>query len=141
MKKFRIVEKPNGFYIQKKFLGLFWINYIEPNYSFSYYVFGWVKDRGTVWVYDSLFNARRRLEMIKKFPIEYEGHMIAYGRHGNNEFKYIDLNSLTSNYKGRSYYSRVSNTLDYLKEIIHQYEINKKKNKNKILKVYEDLSS
>lgn len=140
--KFRIVEKPGGFYIQEKFLGLFWIDYGEPDYSFSDYLFGWTKDRSVVWIYKSLFDARKGLEMIKKFPIEYEGHMIAYGHYGNND-KYIDLNSLTSNYKGRSYYSRGSNNLDYLKNLIHQYEIDnkKKKNKNKILKVYEDLSS
>ena len=137
MKKFRIVERPNGFYIQKKFLGIFWVNYIEPDYSFSEYLFGWIKDIGTIWIYDSLFNARKGLEMIKKFPIEYEGHMIAYGHD-----TYIDLNSLTSKY-GRLYYGRGSKNLDYLKDLIHQYEIDKKKkkNKNKILKVYEDLSS
>jgi hypothetical protein len=141
MKKYRIVEKPNGFYIQKRFLGLFWFDYAEPDYSFSDYLFGWVKDRGTVWIYDSLFNARKALEMIKKFPIEYEGHYIAYGHFKNDV--YIDLNSLTSNHRGWFYYNRGAHDLNYLKDLIHQYELDKKKkkNKNKILNVYEDLSS
>ena len=138
--KFRIIENRQGFIIQKKYFGLFWINYSEPDYYWDDYVFGWRKGNSTVWIHHSLMEAKESLERIKQFPIKYKNHRITYGI-WNYTIKYIDLDSLKCHESsGYLYYDLGSSNLEDLKRRIDEFERKKEynKNKNKIINIYKD---
>lgn len=139
-RKYRIIQIPRGFKIQYKWLGLFWTDFSEPNYTYDSYLIGYTSDRDTTWIRQSLVEAKRDLDFARQFPMEYRGHQIGYGRWGE-KVTYVDLSS-GSDYNGRGYsYSRASSDLDRLKQNIDESIESdyKEKHKNDRLAVYENL--
>ena len=88
MKKFRIVQTGEGFFIQQSFLGLFWHKYSELNLRKPEKIFGekwWVLDSFKPFKkvrYASLDEAKEHVELIKKCPIKYRGRSIDVGVNG-----------------------------------------------------------
>ena len=88
MKKFRIVQTGEGFFIQKSFLGLFWFKHSELNLRAPQKIFLeklWVLDSFEPFKkvrYASLDEAKERVELIKKCPIKYRGRSIDVGVNG-----------------------------------------------------------
>ena len=134
--KYRIVETKQGFIIQRKLFNIIWIECREAFYSYEYYIGGYKRKDDVVWVHGSLGDAKKALERIKTFPIYYNGHKITYGI-WNDTVTYIDLNSLRF-HSIEPFYRLGSNSLDYLKTMIDEFEKKKEfnKNKNTIVKIY-----
>ena len=138
--KYRIVQTPRGYIIQKKWLGLFWTHCSERYYwhwhewPAYYYLMG----SSRRFIYKSYDSAKKGLEMIKAFPMYYKGHKIFCGSFANGTHSFVDV-SMTENWLSSTYYFGTEN-LDALKKLIDEYEENKAKEKiaNKILKVYPD---
>lgn len=144
MRKFRIVQTGEGFFIQRK--GLFkWYNYEEiyidyekryDKWLVSYYLSGVVK-------YKTLDDAKYKLSVIKAFPIKYKKHKIDIAKTTlNNVVVYVDIDSAC----GDDFYRLASTDLEELKEKIDKYEeskfqrklqLQKEKENKKIVKVYE----
>ena len=134
--KYRIVETPQGFIIQRKLFNIIWIRCSEAFYSYDYYIGGYTKQDNVIWIRECLSDAKKALERIKTFPIYYNGHQIIYGI-WNGTVTYIDSNSLE--FHGTKLFYRLgSNSLDYLKTMIDELEMKKELNKNKdsIIKIY-----
>ena len=138
---YRIIQTPRGFIVQHRFLWKFWINCSEPYYRYDRnYTMLWRFDKNTVWVYPSYESAKNALARMKQYPIYYKGHKITYG-YWNGKIVYVDLTSRKHNYRfDETGYTIASYDYDGLKETIDNfiYEKEKKKNENKILKIFKD---
>lgn len=147
--RYRIVQTGEGFIIQYKKLGLFWLNY-KLHHFFESRIDGVCKHDGMVnMVYDSLEEAMGILTEIKKYPSKFMGHTIYYNIQLGNIPLYVDANSYCGTDDGdRACYKLYDKNIERLKEKItlkieeenrrKEAILNEKKNKEIINIWYED---
>ena len=146
--KYRIVQTGEGFIIQHKEFGLFWVNHKLCNFSDSCVYRMCIGENKINIVYHSLEDAMSRLKEIKKYPIKFMGHKIFYGIQYGTPL-YIDSHSYCgTDYEDRPCYKLYANNIEDLKEKIklkiegdnrHKEAILMKKKNKEIINVwYED---
>ena len=124
--KYRIVEKVEGFVIQKKLL-FWWVNFsYRPLYNAGFYI-GWKFGPPRIDYLESKDDAVTQLNFIQQYPIKYKGHTI----HATNRYKnptYYILCSLFS--EGIIEYAseHLCNLYKWIDDI-EQERLNRKKSK------------
>lgn len=117
--RYRIVQTGEGFVIQRKRFGLFWINHKLHHFTVCRYESKCVYDHKINVVYDSLEEAMSELNVIKKYPLKFMGHRIYYGIQIGNEPLYVDDHSCCGLDRfDRPCYKIYSNKVDEVKEKI-----------------------
>ena len=145
MKKFRIVETGEGFFIQYKSF-FCWHNYHFTNVSY-HRIYDKFREKDTVFsiahCYPTLNSAMKDLEAIKSSLIPYKGHKIDVARCDDFDGKivYLDIDSR----KGEDYLLGSEDLEDLKKqideaendEIERKFRAKKEKENKKIINVYK----
>ena len=128
--RYRIVQTGEGFVIQRKRFGLFWINHKQHHFTVSSYNSNCVYDGKRNVVYNSLEDAMSKLNEIKKYPLKFMGHRIYYGIQTNNEPVYVDDHSCCGlDGLDRALYKIYANNVEEVKEKVKK-KIKLKKDKD-----------
>ena len=137
MKKYRIIETGNGFFIQKKFLLFFWDKVYEPRFIHCGHN-KWVETSSAEAKYRTLIDAQKALRRIQNTFYKYKGHKITYYLNPHNELRFVDLSSKVYDFLDGEYYKIGGQTLQSVYHLIDNDEELKEiqKNNKKIKNIY-----
>lgn len=124
--KYRIVEKVEGFVIQKKLL-FWWVNFsYRPLYNAGINL-GWKYGPPTTDYWESKDDAVKQINFIRQYPIKYKGHTI----YATNRYKnptYYTTCSLVSDGIIEYASEHLSNLYKWIDDIEHE-RLERKKSK------------
>lgn len=97
--KYRIVQRNQGYNVQKKFLGLFWIDVTEDDLTVSSDYGAYISDTSdrVCLTFYSIEEAKEYIQLFTKYPIRYRGHKIKCYCGYDNPY-YVDMSSWEDKY-------------------------------------------